>query len=182
MMPAVRDNLRSYAQSVQRPYLKVNAALFVAFVLLATIPLLPVNIVRPRNSLESAVQAYADVLPGQPRSAVDAYGFTCRPRSIYYNAPTQNNCVLDLASGPFASIKLIMSPDDQQVERISFFLRDGSFRVGDWELVLGVQHQESFPKVMFYDWQDYFVAVTTDQVVRSNVYFYAIADITMTRS
>src|SRR5262245_27150906 len=65
--------------------------------------------------------AYADVFPGNPRSALHARGFSC-PASAYgaYRA-SQETCFLQLKEGVFSAITVLVS--EESVLQISFAMR-----------------------------------------------------------
>lgn len=75
--------------------------------------------------------AYADVFPGQPRSAATAFGFSC-PAS-YFNPDTARfpveTCVFWPATGPFSQIRVTIW--DGIIRRLDFAVRENSLTLGD---------------------------------------------------
>jgi hypothetical protein len=74
--------------------------------------------------------AYADVFPGQPRSAVVGRGFTC-PTTAYggYHQPGEETCVLWPRTGTFFQVTARVSQD--VIRHITFTARDHALRLGD---------------------------------------------------
>jgi hypothetical protein len=87
---------------------------------LAHKPFLPVN----------PFAEYVDVFPGQPKSAIEARGFSCQePVYNYGNASLEEYCDWNPESGVFSSVAVMIY--QQVVHQISFTLRDNRLRVGD---------------------------------------------------
>jgi hypothetical protein len=91
--------------------------------------------------------AFADVLPGQPRSAIVARGFSC-PVSFFSPGVTEESCILNLATGSFSQIQVTIS---HGVIFQSFFTMPGDvLKLGDLILLWGTpkihenEHSVSF--------------------------------------
>jgi len=77
--------------------------------------------------------AYADLLPGQPRSALVLRRFSCsyeRETNIEsFQSPISQYCVLLPETGAFDHIGVMLS--DNVIKRVAFSLGDNSLTVGD---------------------------------------------------
>jgi hypothetical protein len=72
---------------------------------------------------------YADVFPGQPIHALDAYGFDCTLKDDGYYEATETHCILSPETGDFAYIEAFYSSN--LISRISFGIRDNRFNMAE---------------------------------------------------
>jgi hypothetical protein len=75
--------------------------------------------------LPSPLLAWADILPGQPRSAIAGHEFLCAPSPP--NCP--DTCVYLPASGPFFQISVVRGCEE--IEAVWFIVRDHALTVGE---------------------------------------------------
>jgi len=179
-MYTLRSNLMGFQASVRlvkRTDRRVSLMLLAFFSLLTLLSFFPIQLITVADNLAGAMVAYADVLPGQPRTAADQRGFDCVSRSG--SVPPLTYCTLRPSDGPFAAINLQLLTSDQRIQEISFLMRHHHFRVGDLELLEGVRYLSAFPDMLFYFWNGYFVTVSTDTVGTRRTYFQRIAHISI---
>jgi hypothetical protein len=96
--------------------------------------------------------AYADVFPGQPRSAVTAFGFSC-PES-YFNPDAVplpvETCVFWPTTGPFSQVVVSLSQD--VIHHLKFVMRGNTLRLGDLNAMWGFPLIEDRRYVRRYHW------------------------------
>ncbi len=182
-MYTLRSNLIGFQASVRlvkRIDRSVSLGLLAIFSLLTLLSFFPIQFMTLADNLAGAMVAYTDVLPGQPRSAAAAHGFVCSSQTV--SGPAQNFCTLYPEKGPFFEIYLHISSIDQSIQQISFIMRGNSFRVGDLELLSGLNYRTSHSHVIYYSWRNYFLAVMTDMVDNHRTYFHLISNITISET
>jgi hypothetical protein len=84
--------------------------------------------------------SFADVFPGQPRSAVVARGFSCAMGT--YPVLPDEYCTLSPAAGAFTQVGAVVSHGI--VIRTDFILRSGSLRFGDLAELWGVPENQEY--------------------------------------
>jgi hypothetical protein len=74
---------------------------------------------------------YADVFPGQPRSAVVDRGFSCPSVRDYdtYQDTSEETCIFRPESDPFFDVQVVLSSDS--IHQIMFAIHDNRLRVGN---------------------------------------------------
>jgi hypothetical protein len=95
-------------------------------------------VVLARSTIQptSPFASFADVLPRQPRSAIEAWGFTCpQMGEDDYEYHTCYTCVLWPTAGPFAQVGVVISEGD--IRQTVFTMRPNTLRVGDLMLLWG---------------------------------------------
>lgn len=96
--------------------------------------------------------AYADIFPGQPRSAMQARGFSC-PMSAYgsYRGSTET-CFLHLPPDAFEQITVVANRE--HIVQTSFVLRGNRLTLGDLAAVLGEPEISEMNHVVTFQWQE----------------------------
>jgi hypothetical protein len=84
---------------------------------------------------------YADILPGQPASAVQARGFSCDQGYSSYLNTTHILCTLIPAGGDFSSIQV--RTNEGNIRETTFIMRDNRLKVGDLERLLDTRSAHS---------------------------------------
>jgi hypothetical protein len=104
---------------------------------------------------------YADILPGQPASAVEARGFSCVGSDHnYYRSEDYQNCVLAAADGVFYQIQVGVSKGI--IQQTDFCARNHALRHGDLALLLGAPYDHHFRSIAGFSWRGKFVLVATN--------------------
>ena len=83
---------------------------------------------------ENPFAAFADIFLGQPRSAIEAGGFTCPVSS--FGGSTDEHCIMSLKSNVFSSAGVDIV--DNVIHYITFNVRKNTLRVGDLVLLWGM--------------------------------------------
>ena len=115
-------------------------------------------------SASSPMKAYTGVFPGQPRSAVDAYGFSCSVMESYADGrPTMESCLLSPAEGDVSSVEVIVS--DNFIALIRFIYSESAVRLGDIMLLLGRPKVHRNGEQMYFTWYDSGVMATSNHLI-----------------
>jgi hypothetical protein len=140
-----RQQIRGFTFHFQMPpYLLVVFSLLVGF---AVVSLGVWALGQSAVPLPNPFAAFADVFPGQPRSAAQMRGFLCLT-SAYGSEPNEY-CSVDLARGIVSQIDVYIAED--LIDEISFRLREDTLRVGDLMLIWGTPEiRENGHSVYFY--------------------------------
>ena len=135
---------------------KLPSNLLVVFCIwigIATVSITAVTICRSAPPPPSPFASFADVFPGQPRSAVEARRFSCVTGS--YNgsegAPNEH-CTLNSATGVFSQVSVGIYKD--VVQSIYFTSHDNTIRVGDLMLLWGQGNVREIGRTTYLDWRD----------------------------
>ena len=117
---------------------------------LARYPSLPVN----------PFAEYADIFPGQPKSAVEARGFICEA-SVYNfgNTAFEEYCGWKPESDVFSSLHVVLY--QQIIQQVSFTLRDKGLRVGDIAIGLETSNMKVYPGFVYFMLPSSIVTVRT---------------------
>lgn len=115
--------------------------------------------------------AYADVLPGQPREAVEARGFDCWLRDYNYHDPTETRCILKLTEDTFSSVEVVYA--NGIIHQTSFMLRDSTISVGELVVMLNASEIQSHGSIYF-TWQG---QIGVAQLVRPSKHFSVLGRI-----
>lgn len=102
-------------------------------------------------------EAYLDIFPDQPLSAVVVRGFSCRVSHYHYAQPVQTLCVLTPTASIFSRIEV--EDINQRVSWIKFAPRGDAFRFGDLLVMLDLPQHHFYPQFAIALWRDYFVKV-----------------------
>lgn len=89
---------------------------------------------------------YAEILPGQPRSAVIALQFSCNDTYV----PVY--CTHAPATGDFSLVTATLSGD--VVKRVDFMVRNGALVVGELPLAWGRPHVQVYGQSVNLEWPD----------------------------
>jgi hypothetical protein len=94
--------------------------------------------------------SFADVFPGQPRSAIEARGFSCAltPYPTYAEA-----CIYWPKTGDFSLVRIAFSSPDA-VSSISFGARDNTLRLGDLVALWGRPEVHKYGRSTYFFWFD----------------------------
>lgn len=119
----------------------------------------------------SPFEAYLDIFPGQPMSALEGRGFSCQfaQNQNYYAKPPEvpeDQCLFTSAVGIFSAIKVVGS--NQSIREVRFILRDNSLRLGDLLVMLAFPQFRSYHRTTFAFWRAYFVSALTAGSVMVN--------------
>ncbi|MBX3083727.1 MAG: hypothetical protein KF716_18990 [Anaerolineae bacterium] len=115
--------------------------------------------------------AYADVLPGQRKEAVEARKFNCWLRDNPYYAPTETRCILMLTDAPFSSVEVVYASGI--IHQTSFMLRDSTINVGELAVMLDLS--EIHPRGNIYFTRHGYSGVA--QLVRPSKHFSVLGRI-----
>jgi len=104
---------------------------------------------------------FADVFPGQPRSAVAARGFSCPASFFFITEPglTDETCFLNPTAGPFFQVSVITSQD--LIRHITFTLRENTLTLGDLAALWGMPEVHEYGHAAFFMWSNSGVIATT---------------------
>ena len=100
----------------------------------------------PPNPLAS----FADMLPGQPGSDLEARGFSCYGEDYDYQ-DAEATCVIDLATGAFTRVGVLISGDNI-IRYVTFMTRGNVLRLGDLMLSLGRPEMHRYGQHMEFAW------------------------------
>src|SRR5262245_52197629 len=102
---------------------------FVLFLAISMATLLArIGIVTP-ETLDDPFHAYADIFPGQPRSAALVREFLCRETPHPSPADVVEECVYASPTGSFSQIRVVVW--DSMIVRLDFSVRANMLRVGE---------------------------------------------------
>jgi hypothetical protein len=93
---------------------------------------------------------FADMLPGKSGNGMEARGFSCYSESYDYRA-TQLHCFVDLPTGNFIRIGLLIS-QDWVIQSASFTMRGNMLRLGDLMLTLGRAQVSRYGGQTIFNW------------------------------
>jgi hypothetical protein len=94
--------------------------------------------------------AYIDILPGQLRSAMETWKFSCVYGAVY--SPGVEICRLDPADPIFSRIGVVIT--NGRVWQTTFMLHDDVLELGDLMLRLGTPSIHIDPRATFFSWQE----------------------------
>lgn len=116
----------------------------------ATISAKAVGQYAPVQSTEP-FSAFADLFPGQPESAINAYPMVCW--TGHTNASgTEKGCSLSQETGAISNVDLGL--DHGVIVQVTFTLRDGSVQVGDLSTWLQNNPMQSYPRLMYFTFHE----------------------------
>jgi hypothetical protein len=97
--------------------------------------------------------AFADVFPGQSRSAVAARGFSCPSANAHdtYQDLSEETCTLSPESGPFSRVELVLSGDT--ISQIGFMMRDDMLKIGDLMRLWGKAEVQEYSRSVYLFWR-----------------------------
>jgi hypothetical protein len=98
--------------------------------------------------------SFADLFPGQPRSAVVARRLSCLTTAnngMYYDAPIEI-CSLWPEDGIFSQVAVKVKED--VIQNTLFLLRENTLRIGDLMLMWGQQAVHSYNQGTYFSWDD----------------------------
>jgi hypothetical protein len=108
--------------------------------------------------------AFADVFPGQPKSAAEARGILCAVSAYEYNPP-DDSCMVRHTSGQFSSVSVEIRAE--MITAINFWLREDTLRVGDLILLWGTPDIREFSRSVYLYWQNRdILAIATHETKR----------------
>jgi hypothetical protein len=154
MVHAARESTwRSWKHDSPSPRLK--SRLVVVFILVVGLTSASVGataLAGRATILPDPFSPFADVFPGQPRSAVVTHGFSCAMGT--YPVLPDEQCMLYPATGIFTQVGVIVSKGT--VIRTDFTLREGILRLGDLALLWGIPDRQVYDNryVMDFFWHD----------------------------
>ena len=98
--------------------------------------------------------AYAAVFPGQTRSAVTAFGFSCPSNFLNPGGPQSlESCDLWPSAGKFDQVSVVVAQDI--IRQITFNVRGNWLSLGDLYLLWGRPQRVTKPDVPeYYEWPD----------------------------
>jgi hypothetical protein len=118
-----------------KPAPRLSARLLVVFFMLVGFTVVNVGtmvLAGHATTLSNPFSTYADILPGQHRSAVVARGFSC---AMDYLLSHDQYCTLDLETGISSQVGVVISRG--AVRQTDFYLRENTLRIGDLALLWG---------------------------------------------
>ena len=90
---------------------------------------------------------YADVMPGQPRHAIDGHGFQCWLSDRSFYDPAETRCRVQPETGTFSRIEAVCSRT--LIHRLTFDIRDGTLTMGDLAVLLDLSEIRVHGQVFF---------------------------------
>jgi hypothetical protein len=76
-----------------------------------------------------------DIFPGQPRTALEARGFSCFVSNYSYRSTPAEYCFLSRDEGVFSVVEALVS--GVTIREVDFKVRENSLRIGDLMLLWG---------------------------------------------
>lgn len=150
------------------------------FLLLVLINLLVVGwtiLLRQDVQLTNPFSEYADILPGQPKSAVLALQFSCKTMNDTYEPMY---CTRAPVAGDFSLVTATLSND--VVRRVDFIVRKGALVVGELSLAWGRPQVSVYGQSVNLEWWDLGVAAGGHAQNRRFGYFVPLFRLSITAS
>jgi len=96
---------------------------------------------------------FADVFPGQSRSAVAARGFSCYSAgaSASDRDPTDESCILRPESGSLSQVEVLIPGDE--IRRLDFRIHENALRLGDLAVFWGVPEVQRYSRSLYVFWR-----------------------------
>lgn len=127
---------------------------------------------------------YADVLPGQPATALETRAFSCQLNYDYYYDrtetadPIEESCVFIPSASFFSSVEVIIS--EGIIHQTTFILRANTLQVGDLEKLLEMPMLHNLYHTAYFFLPEDFVIVKTAGYVRHFSLFLSVWSVTFT--
>lgn len=127
---------------------------------------------------------YADVLPGQPATALETRAFSCQLNyDFYYDRtetadPIEESCIFTPSAGIFSSIQVMRLQG--VIQQTTFILRDNTLQVGDLEKLLEMPTLYSRYHTAYFFLPEDFVIAKTTGYVRHFSLFLSVWSVTFT--
>ena len=146
MKPVTQTRTRTFSL-ILSPYLLI-ACVFAVGVTTVSAKTLAGYTAAPPNPFA----AYADILPGQPRSAAVERGFSCPVSFFFGNAPsdTDEMCILNPAAGKFQQVQVSIARG--VIGQARFIMREDSLKLGDLTILWGVPQVYELDHSLYFAW------------------------------
>jgi hypothetical protein len=97
--------------------------------------------------------AFADVFPGQPRSAAFARGFSCASANAHetYQDIPEETCIFRPESEPFFMVQMFLYGDT--IRQVDFRMHENTIRVGDLIALWGHPEADAYSRSIFLYWR-----------------------------
>jgi hypothetical protein len=171
----------------QPPRMRLSPLLVIMFVLLVGFTVVNMGVralaqfaVPPANPFPD----YADVLPGQPVTALETRAFSCWNDYNYYHSHPENydlteeSCILTPPDGVFSSIQVMRLQG--VIRQTTFILRDNTLQVGDLEKLLDMPTLHSFYRTAYFFLPEDFVIAQTAGYIEHFSLFLPVWSISFT--
>jgi hypothetical protein len=103
--------------------------------------------------------SFADVFPGQPRSAITAWDFSCVINSYAaFDGVPNEYCTFNPATGTFSQVRIAIYKN--VIQSIVFVLRENTLTVGDLMLLWGRVTVRGINRAAYFYWHRSGIAAT----------------------
>lgn len=146
MEQVVQERIYSGSES-QPPPLKLSPFLLIVLSVLIGFAVITVGtrtLAQYTVPQPNPFEPFADIFPGESRSAFVSRGFISRGFICHLNylPPVSEICAVNLPSGDFTSIYIIFRED--RIENLTFILRGETLRIGDVLTLFGISKTHQY--------------------------------------